>query len=130
MTRPPAFRQRDVTRLVRAATAAGEDADPFLPEKEVIERYPVLSAYALKKARKAEIIAWRLGPWKSAWYRASAIEDFLRRTEQPCLAPEQDPSLNSPANGSPKTQRRPSFTDSGLSQELVEHAARHFARQI
>jgi hypothetical protein len=107
-----------------------DEADPFLSEKDVVERYPVLSPYALKKARKAGIIAFRHGRWKSAWYRASAIEDFLKRTEQPCLEPGQDLSLSSRANGSRTEPARPSYADTGLSQELAERVGRHLARQI
>lgn len=107
-----------------------EEDDPFLPEKAVVERYPVLSVYALKRARKAGIIAWRSGPWKSAWYRASAVEEFLKRTEQPCLEQGPDRSLNSKGSGLPKTQARQSYTDSGLSQELAEHAAHRSAQRI
>lgn len=104
-------------------------SDPLLSEKQVLDKYPVLSAHVLKKARKDETIAWARGKWKSPWYRVSAVETFIRSLEKcPALAPA--PSSNSPDNGSRKTQGRPISIDFGQNQELVEHAARHLAQRI
>ncbi len=77
------------------------------------------------------MIAWVRGKRSSAWYRPSAIEQFItQELEQPCRAHVHETSLNFVDNGSQKNQVVPAYTVSGMTQEMEEHAARASAQRI
>lgn len=103
----------------------------MISESDVLARWPALSLALLRRARKQGQISWIPGKRHSAWYRADAVEQFIANyVEQPCRAVAKLPSSNSADSGSPSIPDRHSSTVSGLSQDLEEHAALHFARQI
>ncbi len=104
--------------------------DPIY-EADVVDKYPLLSVSTLRSARKARQISWIKGKQGRAYYRPSAIEDFIaNHLEMSCHAPEKTLSLNSANSGSQKSPPRLSIIDSGLNPELAEHAAQALARKI
>jgi hypothetical protein len=90
-----------------------------------------ISKLGLRAARHAGQIAWVRGKRGSAWYRPSAIEQFIsKELEKPCHDRGPARSSKSVTSGSPMIPDHHSYTDSGLSPELEEHAARALAQQI
>jgi hypothetical protein len=105
--------------------------DDPISESDVLDKYPMLSIGMLRKARTEGTIAWVKGKRNSAWYRQSAVQKFIADyMESPCREAEKHRSLNSPDIGSPESPGVLSFTDIGLSPELVELAAHRCAQKI
>jgi hypothetical protein len=102
-----------------AGSAVAESTDQLLAEQAVLTRWPALSKATLINARKSGKIAWVRGKRGSAWYRASAIEDFIKKElEQPCHEQGPDRYSNSAANGSPKNLDAPATIVSGMSPDM------------
>jgi hypothetical protein len=107
------------------------DPNPLLSEAQVLDRWPMLSAGVLQRARREKAVTWHKGKRKSAWYRVSDVEAFIeRKLKHECRAPENPLCSNSPDNGSPPIPGAPSSIDSGLTPALEEHVAEALAHQI
>lgn len=106
-------------------------SDHLIAEADVLARWPALSKSGLRAARHAGRIAWIRGKRGSAWYRASAIEEFIRRElEQPCREQGPDRYSNSVANGLPKNPDVPASIVSGMTPEMEELVAQASAQRI
>jgi len=115
----------------RAQISTAKLPDDPIPEAEVLARWPVLAASALRIARHQGKIAWIRGKRGTAWYRAEAVQSYISTyMEQPCRALERHPSSNLEDNGSRTSRAAPISTDIGLSRDLEEHVAKAFARKI
>lgn len=107
------------------------DSDPPLSEPQVLARWPLLSRDRLRAARTAFQISWVRGKRGSAWYRATAVEQFIaKELERPCRDHAHAPSLNSEDNGSPENLAVPDIIASGMTPEMVEHIAQASAQRI
>jgi hypothetical protein len=103
----------------------------LVSEAAVLTEWPVLSKATLTRARKSGRIAWIRGKRGSAWYRPSAIEEFIKKElEQPCRAHAPDHSLNSKGNGLLKNPASPDSIDSGVTPALAERVAQASAHRI
>src|SRR5262245_43871430 len=105
--------------------------DGLIDEQAVLDRWPALSRSKLRAARKSKRVGWVCGKRGYAWYRPSAIEEFIRKElEKPCLAQEPTPSSSLEGNGLPTNTEQKSSTDSGLSQEQEELVAQRLVQKI
>ncbi|MDR3528685.1 MAG: hypothetical protein P4L57_15550 [Rhizomicrobium sp.] len=116
------------------AAASKSTDNPYetrMSERDVLEEWPCLSKSRLREARKAETIKWTKGKRGTAWYTRPAIEDFIKRElEIECLDLGQNRSGNLKGTGSPTNPVQKTSTISGMTQELVEQAARASEQRI
>jgi hypothetical protein len=107
-----------------------EDSE-FLPEGQVLQRWPFLSVSRLRAARRAKKIKWIRGKRNSAWYHPRAVLAFItEELEIECHDLDQTLSANLGGNGLLPKPAAQTFTDFGMMQELEEHAARASAHRI
>ena len=93
----------------------------YIPEKEVLKRWPLLSTAELRTARYNKKIAWLRGKQSTIWYRPNAVVEYLSAKETKASASEM----------APEAQRRGEHRVAPtLSPELEAHVAHYFAEKI
>lgn len=101
----------------------------LLSEADVLALWPCLSRDSLLAARKARRIAWVRGKRRAPWYRPAAVRAFIDSLEQ-CPVPDETRCSSLAGNGSPASREEPASTASGLTEELIDLAARASAQTI
>src|SRR5580692_5841965 len=105
--------------------------DEPISEKDVLDRWPLLSLEDLRAARKHGRIAWISGKRGSAWYRPSAVQIYITEfKERRCHVREKTPSSSLANNGSAQFLEAPRSTASGMTRELEERVAQASAQRI